>query len=460
MNMGRSQHLRNFWHKLTSGSVNRQIFGAALTIATLTALVKVAAVTKELIVAWKFGTGDDVDAFLIAFIIPSFIINLVAGSFSSALIPSYIQVREQTGLKAAHQLLASATVLGLGLLAATTILMLVMAPVYLPWLASGFNPQKLDLTWRLLCTISPLVFLSGITYIWAAVLNAGERFALAALTPLLIPASTILLLLAFPAWGVFSLALGLVGGTVMELVLLGLALKRQNIALWPQWYGYDSHLRRIIGQYLPLLAGAFLMGSTTLVDQGMAAMLPAGSVATLNYGYKVVALPLSLASTAVSTAIIPYFSKMVAQQDWRGVKHTLNHYLALIFGCTIPLVILLIAGSEVIVRLLYQRGSFDVGDTAVVARVQAAYALQIPLYLAEMFVVRLISAMQINRILIIVSFFNLVINIGLDYWFAQWFGIAGIALANFFLYLFSFSCVFWAARHQLKNYLLNLESTT
>jgi len=35
----------------------------------------------KVVVAWRFGIGDTLDAFLIALLVPSFIINVVAGSF-------------------------------------------------------------------------------------------------------------------------------------------------------------------------------------------------------------------------------------------------------------------------------------------------------------------------------------------------------------------------------------------
>jgi putative peptidoglycan lipid II flippase len=60
----------DFWQKFTSGSTNRQIFGAAVTVGIGTGFVKVASVGKELVVAWKFGTADDLDAFLIALVVP------------------------------------------------------------------------------------------------------------------------------------------------------------------------------------------------------------------------------------------------------------------------------------------------------------------------------------------------------------------------------------------------------
>jgi len=416
----------------------------------MTALVKVAAAGKELVVAWKFGTGDAVDAFFIASLVPSFIIVVVAESFNAALIPTYIRVREQKGIEAAQRLFSSVIVWSLGILGITTILMVATAPLYLPRIAGGFSPQKLDLTFQLLCTITPVVPLSGIVVLWGAVLNAGERFALAALCPAVTAFITVLFLLANKDWGIFALAAGIVCGTGLEVVLLGAALKRQGISVRPKWYGFDSHLRQVASQYTPVIGGAFLMCSTSLVDQSMAAMLSPGSVAALNYGSKLITLPISLITTALSTSVIPYFSKMVADRNWSGLHATIKRYLGLVLIITVPTTVFLFLFSQPLVEVLLKRGSFTTQDTHIVAQVQAMYALQIPFYVSGILVVRLISAMQLNQILMLASGFNLAINIFLNYLFMQWLGIKGIALSTSCVYVFSCLYIFSFANKKLR----------
>ena len=440
----------DIWKKLTTGSINRKIFGAAVIVALGTALVKVAAVGKELVVAWRFGTSNELDAFLIALVVPAFIINVVAGSFSAALIPTYIRVREQEGTSAAQKLFSGVTAWGLGLLGITTILMVATIPLYLPLIASGFDSQNLNLTLHLLYVLAPSVLLSGMIVIWSAVLNAGERFVLAAISPIVTPVISVVLLLGFESWGIFCLAIGLVCGTVLEMIILGAALQRQGISLLPRWYGFDAHLREVASQYAPVVAGALLICSAAPVDQIMAAMLSPGSVAALSYGNRVIAFPISLISVALSTAVIPYFSKMVACQNWAEVHDTLKHYLRLVILTTVPLTALLIVFAEPIVRVLFQRGSFTAEDTQLVAQIQSFYALQIPFYIANILVVRLITSMQKNHILIWVSGFNLLINITFNYLFMQWLGIKGIALSTSCVYIFSFFYVFLFANKQIK----------
>ncbi|MGB8690241.1 MAG: lipid II flippase MurJ [Microcoleus sp.] len=438
MKIWRYQKWLDFRKKLTSGSTNRQIFGAAVTVGIGTGFVKVASVGKELVVAWKFGTAGDLDAFLIALVVPSLITNVIAGSFNAALIPTYIRVREQSGIKAAQKLFSGALVWSLGLLVIITILMLATSPLYLPIIAGGFSPEKLDLTYKLLWAIAPTILLGGIITIWGAVLNAGEHFALVALAPIITPAITILFLFLTDSWGVFNLATGIVCGQFIEMMVVGIALHRQGISLLPKWYGFDTHLSEVAGQYAPMIAAAFLMCSTGLVDQSMAALLPSGSVASLNYGNRIIALPITISTTALSTAVIPYFSKMVAREDWTSVRHTLKRYMALIWAASIPLTGLIILFSEPIVQVLLQRGSFTARDTQLVAQIQACYAFQIPFYIGSILVVRLISAMRNNQILMWGSGGNLIVNISLNYLFMKWLGLPGIALSTSGVLCFSF----------------------
>ncbi len=444
------QKITDIWKKIGSGSINGKILVAAIVVGGGTILVKIIAVIKELVVAYNFGTNNDIDAFLIALTIPSFLLAIIAGSFNSALIPTYIKTREQDGSAAAQKLFSGATVWSIGLLLFSTFLMLVSAPLYLPLLTKGFSPEKLALTYNLLLTISPMLLLTGIGTIWGAVLNAGESFALVALAPMITPGITIILLFGLKSWGVFNLVAGMVFGQLIEMAIVGTVLLKQGFSLMPKWYGFNDRLKEVIDQYTPGIVGSFLMCSTGLIDQSMAATLPAGSVASLNYGNRIITLPIIIASTALSTAVMPYFSKMVADDDWQNIRNSLKHYSILIFAGSVPLVGLIVLFSEPIVHALLQRGSFNANDARIVADIQSCFAIQIPFYIGCMLVVRLISAMRTNQVLIVGSAYNLIINIVGNYILMQWLGVAGIALSTSIVYIFSFVYLFLFVLRNLK----------
>ncbi len=442
------------WSVWTGQSVNRRIFSGLLTIGVITALVRLATAGKDLVVAGQFGTSDVLDAFLIALVLPTFAVQVLAASFNPALVPTYISVRELEGENAAERLFSSASCAGIGLLVGVSLLLALAAPWLLAIVGSGFGREKLALTHVLFLLLLPLLTISGIGTIWASVLNATERFALVAAAPAFTPIMAVAsLLLADKNVAIYALAIATVAGAILEAGLLAWALHRRGLPLCPRWYGVDANLRRVVQQYVPMVAGAALMSSTNLVDQSMATLLGPGSVSALSYGNKLVAFLLAVGATALGTAALPHLSRMVAYKDWAGLQHTLKTYNRLIALATIPLAGLLWLLAEPIVHLLFQRGAFTVADAQLVASVQAVYALQIPLYMLSVLLVRLISSTQSNVILLFSAAISLPLDIVLNLVLMRYLGVAGIALSTVLVYAVAFGFLTIAWNRIVKGYL-------
>jgi putative peptidoglycan lipid II flippase len=438
------------WERFTTGSTNRQVFRAATTIVILTSIAKLAAVAKELLVARRFGTGETIEAFLVAVLIPMLAINIVSNSLAIALIPTYITVRERDGKDAAQRLLSGITVWSLLLLGAVTLLILASSRWYMPWIASGFNQRKLELSFRLLLIVSPLIVLSGIANIWGAVLNAGERFALVALAPIITPSVTVVVLLFIVRYSIDALPIGMVFGAALEMLLLGMALRLRGISLRPRWHGLNADLRLVGQQFGPRVGASALRSGSVVVDRALAATAAPGSVAALNYGNRVVITLLTVIGAALGSAITPYYSKMIAKRDWQGVRHTLRRYLVLLFLASIPLVLLLFFLTVPIVQAVFQRGSFRAKDTQLVAQIQALYALQIPFYLGNVLVSRLLSSLLASQIAMWAAALNVALNVVLDIVFIKMMGVPGIALATSCASLFTFCFLFYHSVKILK----------
>ena len=440
-----------WWRNFLAGSQNRRIFGALITISTLTVGVKVVSMLKEMVAAAWFGRGDGMDAFVIAFTVPSFIINVIAGSFNAALIPVHIDVRQNKGPAAAQRLFSSTVALSLVLLLVMTLCLALLGPAMLPFIGSGFGGEKILVTQRLFYLLLPAIAISGLITNWESALNASERFGIPAMAPAMLPLGTIAVLVLFgPYWGIDALAIGTIAGLVLNICVLGWALRKRGINLLPRWYGWTPEMKRVLNQYIPLVGAAVMMCSTYLVDQAMASLLPAGSVAALNYGNKLPALVLTAGTMALGTAVLPYFSKMVAASDWKGLRHTLMTYSRLILLVTIPATLVGVWLSTPLVRLLFQRGRFTADDVQIVSSVQAMYLLQVPFYTLGILLVRMISSLQANRVLLWNTVVGLTVNIVLDYVLMRVMGVAGIALSRSVVYIASCSVLAVVLYRKLK----------
>ena len=442
-----SHGLGVYCESLHTGTTHRRIFGTVVTIGALTLIVQFVGVAKELLVAARFGTGDALDAFLMAMVIPTFIVNVVGGSFQSALTPIFVRARDQEGDRAAQELFSSVTGYCATFLLLIILFIAFLGRLILPLLASGFHPEKLALTQTIFYWLLPMIAFQGMIVIWSAVLNAKGRFALAAIAPVLLPLITMIALISVGyRLGVYSLVVGTIAGFIVQAIVIGFGLRSQGLRLRPRWEKNNPQVRAMMRQYVHIVAGAVLMSGAALVDQAMAATLRAGSISALSYGSRFVTTGLGLTAGSIGTAAFPYFSKQVAGRDWVTLWQTLRGYLRWIFAITVPISLLIFVFSGQIVQLLYERGAFLPEDTYLVARVQSFLIFQIPFYIGGILVVRVISSLQANQILMWASGLNLLLKVAMNYLFMQWMGVAGIALSTSLMFLGSFIFVYYYVR--------------
>ncbi|MGE3889153.1 MAG: murein biosynthesis integral membrane protein MurJ [Vicinamibacterales bacterium] len=414
----------------------------------MTLAVKAVTFGKEVVTASRFGTGDDFDAFVVALLVPGFIVNVLAGSLGAALVPVYVDLRERRGARASAQLLAAAVAWTAAGLAVAMIALTAAAPSYLPFIAAGFDAAKRGLAAGLMWWLVPMVVAMGVRTLWGAALVADEKFGVVSLSAAATPAITIAVLIWAPGLGIHGLALAMVAGAVFEAACLGWLLRSTGVGLLPPGMRDDPELRRLLWYWLPVAAGSVLMASSTVVDQAMAAALLPGSVATLEYGNRLVAVITSLGTGALGVAVVPYFSLLVSRGDMGGLRHVVRRWLLIVGLASLPVVAVLTVWSAPIVALVYQRGSFTGADTALVADVQAFLALQIPFYVAGIVLVRLVTALGSTRALTWISLVNTLLNAVLNLVLIRYMGLPGIALATSLMYLASFTMLLLHVRRR------------
>ena len=401
-------------------------------------MVKGVGLVKEQTVAANFGTGDALAAFIIALLVPSFFAMVLSGSLNAAFIPTYIRIREQEGEAAAHNLLQRIICLVLVLLSGAGIVILVAGPAFLPLVGKSFNREGISLARHLLIIVMPLVVITGLNVLWGAVLNAHERFSIAALAPVANPLVIIAFLFFGKSLGIYALAYGTVLGAILEGAIVVTALMRLQIPVTPLLPKFDSYERQVGIQFLPMISGSFIAGSNTVIDQAMSAMISPSSVAILSYGSRLVAFPVGIGASALGTAAIPYLTVLFARHDVAEVRNTVKRFLKLVFGVALPVALAIALFSGPIVRLVYQRGVFSQADTIIVSSVLAFLSFQIPFYIAGTLLVRVLSSMLLNRLLFYGTIISVFSNVSLNYILMQYFGIKGIALSTSLVSIISF----------------------
>jgi len=423
---------------LRGKSTNRRVLSAAVAVGAFGLAARLAMGAQDLVLAWRFGAGADMDTLVLAMAIPAFAWAVLGGAMESAFVPTYVRLKESDSGEAAAALFRSVARSLVCLLAACCLLLALALPWLGPRLAPAFDPSQLRLVTLLGWILIPTVLFRTLTSLGRALLNSHSRFAIPASAPILTPLAVVASLIAFRDRGIVAVAAGVALGSALELALV----------YWQAWrHGRirggkaGSQARQVWRQYTPMILGASLLAATTLVDQVTAARLGRGSLATLAFGGKLALVLAAFPAMALGTAIIPEYSRLIARHDWAGVRHTLATWRRLLWLVSIPVVGLLILCSPALVRILFERGAFTPEDTARVASVQAIYLLQVPFYVAGVVGARLLSALLWNDAQLAIAAASLTLKVGLNILLAPRLGVAGIALATSLMYAASYLAI-------------------
>lgn len=423
--------------------MNRRILRAAVSVTLAGIIGKLASTSKEFLVAGVYGRSDAMDAFLAAFLIPNLLVNVFAESMNQVLIPTLVRVRLQEGQRKAQELLSNSTLWMCLLLTFACVIMGIFARRFFPLLTWSFPPAKFELSLHLFWALLPMVLLTGIASNCTAVLNSVERFALPALVPGVIPLCVVAgALLLHGQLGIWALVIFATVGTAAHAGLVAWRMSSNGYPLRFRWYGMSEATSEVAHQYGPVLLSSVVASGGLIIDQAMAASMPAGSVSTLVFAGRFVGVVVTLLAGAVSSALTPYFSMMVAEKDWQACRKTLRHWTRLTAAIAIPLAAAIILSAHLLVRLTLQHGAFSSRDTSAVAPVLAVYAIQIPFFAVSRVYYRFVLAMRRTDLILYCGILNLLLDIVLDIVLMRFMGVAGLALATS-LWTVSTCAFFW-----------------
>jgi putative peptidoglycan lipid II flippase len=361
---------------------------AASTVSVLTLASRVTGLIREALIANAFGAGALTDAFNVAWRIPNLLRRLFAeGAFAQAFVPILAATRERDGDAATHQLVnAVATVLWWSLLA-TVVVGVAAAPVVVWLVASGL--QRFDDAVWMTRAMFPYIALISMVSLAAGILNTWRRFAVPAVTPVLLN----LCVIAATLWGtpwfaslgiepIYAVACGTVLGGIVQLVIQVPALRAvgylPRLGLVPGSVAAAWHhpgVRRVLRQMGPAVLGVSVAQISLLINTHIASRLAVGSVSWLNVADRLMELPTALLGVAMGVVLLPQLAAAQAREDHAGYSAMLDWGLRLVVLLTLPCAVALVVFPQPMLAVLFHHGHFTGRDVVQSAGPLAAYGV-------------------------------------------------------------------------------------
>ncbi len=347
---------------------------------------RILGLVREIVFSSVFGVSAATDAFWVAFRIPNFMRRLFAeGSFSTAFVPALTEVKE----KGTHEDVRAMISRVSGTLGAVLLLVTAMGMLFAPQLAglfssdAGGGDQKLALTADLLRITFPFLLFISLTAMAGAVLNTFHRFAIPAVTPVIM---NIFMIAAALWWAphfavpVTSMAWAIFFAGIAQLLVQLPVLARLDLLSMPRWGWRFPEVRKVMRLMVPTLFGSSVMQVNLLFDTWVAAQLITGSQSWLTQSDRLLEFPLGMFGVALGTVILPSLSRHHVNTDHAGFSRALDWGLRTTLLISVPAMLGLVLLAYPLIATMLQHGQYTTHDAKMAALSLGGLSLGLPAF--------------------------------------------------------------------------------
>lgn len=369
--------------------INSSLARSASLLSIGNMISRVLGVVREMVIASFFGASELLDAFNLARQVPLLVYDfLVGGILSAALVPSLSEYAT-AGRRAEFIRLAGTLVSIFVLLLSVLLVLLELAVPSIARLlianSDQVDPTLFPITTNLMRITMISVWLSGMAGIFMAILYALQRFLFPAIATAIYNLGIVLAaVLLADQIGVTSLALGLLIGSLTQLLLMALDLRRwlritpnETAARWfPLRIDWQHPaLCKIVRLYVPIAAGMGVSIFQVGLDRRLATGTGTGSISWMQFATTLQQMPLGLISIAIALAALPQLSQYFGANDEAAYRATLLRGLRMVLLLIVPAAVALWLLGEPITRLLFERNKFTPQDTEQVVLALSVYVV-------------------------------------------------------------------------------------
>jgi putative peptidoglycan lipid II flippase len=359
-----------------------------------TAASRVAGLGREVVAAGFYGISGPMSAFTIAFQVPNLIRALFAdAALQPAFVPVFTELIGKKDYKEAFRLASTLILLVTMVLGAITALFVLLAPVIMPLFAPGFVDRQalLDLTVSLSQVMFPILILLGISGVVVGILNSYDRFGAFAISPLFWNLAIIVALVILePQFEgrdrIYAYAIAILVGTLVQLLIPTWDLRNTPFRFSLSFDWRHPGVRRVLLLMLPVTISLGLINFNLLINSFFASFVSEQAPAAIDKAFRIYQLPQGIFSVAIATVLFPTLARFANAGEIGNLRATMANGMRQILFVLLPAAAAILALSEPMIRLIYQRGEFNPAETAVVATALFWFAFSLPtngLYLLQ-----------------------------------------------------------------------------
>jgi putative peptidoglycan lipid II flippase len=318
----------------------------------------------------------------------------------------------------------------------------IAAPYLIPlvFAANGLPEAERQTLWSSILVqlriMVPLILIAGLVGLGAGISNSYKEFTWPSLSPAVASIAIVIAVLFFHDDAGLCLAVGTLIGAVGQLLVQipGMMRAKPSFAL-------DFKMRPGLKEYLfmigPAAVGTSIGQLNVFTDSFFISSLPAGSLTALQNANRLLQLPLGVLLTAMLVPILPRFTEQVVAGEVDELKAEYRKALRILWFTVLPLVTMLLAIPNPIVKLLFERGHFDASSRELVVLGLSYLVPSAFFYVSRDLLTRVFYAHKDTQTPFKVGLLSVAVKMGADYMLVGPLGIGGIALSTTLVTIFN-----------------------
>ena len=356
------------------------VLKAAWLIVLVTITSKIIGFIRDIVIANFYGASTVSDSYFYAYQLPALAIVLLGGvggpfhsatvSIFSKLIPSLKEKANEEVNNLFNTFLTSSFIV----FTVLAVLCFTFSDQIMRFIIAGNNVELISLASSHLKIMSPILIVGGLVGIYYGILISYREFILPNFSPILMSSVIILsitLVNQDPTGKILAIATTI--GALCQFVYQIPKIRQLGFKIKPNLNLSNPHFKSICELLFPAILSSTIGQFYVYVDMFFASTLVAGAWTSIGYSNRVFQFPVGILVTAFLVPLFPIFSKLVAQENFDGVKRYFNKGVGVLFFAVIPITVgVWILGYDGI-SLIFGRGAFDIRAVNMVT--QALYFL-------------------------------------------------------------------------------------
>ncbi len=346
-----------------------------IILMIITILSKIFGFVRESVMAAFIGAGELKSIYTTAMTIPAMLVGVVANGIVSGYIPIYSKVVEEEGEDSANRFTYNL----INILMIFGFLIFLLIFVFASPICKILSPDLTGESLKLAVNYTRIIMISIFVLLYSCVikgfLNTRGNFIDPAFTGIILNVIIIIsVILTYRLDNLYILIVGALLGYIIQFIRFPFVSRKLGFKYKMEVDFSDKFIKMIFIMMVPILISSAADQISLAIDNSMAsAFFGISSISKIYYSKTLLNFIMTVVTLSVVTVTFPDIARLGQSGDIVGMKEKLSSSIVFSMILVIPATFGMMALSNPIVKLAFERNAFTSMDTEIVASLIVAY---------------------------------------------------------------------------------------